>query len=263
MNAAHLAWTAAVMAVLVGCASPPPIERTSTDTVLADWSRRTEPLERLHVEGQAQVHWRDEQGEHMEQGDLSAWLDGDLRSSLRVTKFGDVYLWYGATPRQVWVFDFVSDPSTLRTGPPQAHQDAGTLAVRPAVLRMLLGLDPWPREVVVSHAEDAVLVRGPALGGQLEARLRPGDLQPLTITLEFSERGRLVAEHRWSTGEVWVEFAPEARRLARVVDIHDGRAKVKLRTSHAEVMTAAEMDAQATVFDREKIAAHLQPDVVK
>jgi hypothetical protein len=235
----------------------------SVNTVLAEWASRTESLGRLSLDGQAQVEWQDEQGDHREQGDLSAWLDGDRRSSLRLTKFGDVYLWYGATPEQTWVFDFVSDPSTLQKGPARTHQDAGALAVQPAVLRMLLGLDPWPPGAVVSDAKDAILVRGPALGGQLEARLRPDDLQPLTITLEFEGQGCLVAEHRWTTGEVRVDSAPKARRLATVVDLHDGHAKVKLRTSHAEAMTAAAMDAKSNVFDVEKIAAHLQPDLVK
>jgi hypothetical protein len=265
VNTYRLCRVAFVALVLAGCTAPQPVAISSPDTVLADWARRTRPLERLQFEGQVQVEWEDEQGDHMEQGDLAAWLDGDQRSSLRVTKFGDVYLWYGATPDHVWVFDFVSEPSVLRQGPADRDMGAGTLAVRPAVLRMLMGLDPWPADALVTSEQDATVIRGPALGGQFEARLRPDDLQPLTITLTFPRRGRLVAEHRWTTGRVRVDSAPQARRLARVVDLHDAqaKAKVKIRTSHAEALSGEQMDAQATVFDLEKIKAHLRPDVVK
>lgn len=263
MNARCLGWLAAVGALASGCAAPRQVETRPLDTVLADWAVRTKPLQRMHFEGQAQVEWKDEQGDHTEQGDLAAWLDGDRRSSLRLTKFGDVYLWYGATPEQAWVFDFVSDPSSLRVGTPSDHTDAGSLAARPAVLRMLLGLDPWPIGATVHRDGDVLCVSGPAVGGHLEARLRAADLQPLTIAITFPDRGRLLADHRWTTGEVRVDEAAKARRLARVVDLRDASATVKIRINHAEALSAEQMDTRDTVFNLEKIKAHLQPELVK
>jgi hypothetical protein len=260
---ARLCRVGSVLLVLAGCSAPQPVEPVPLETVLADWASQTLPLQRLHFEGQIQVEWADERGEHMEQGDLNAWLDGDRSSSWRVTKFGDVYLWYGSTADKTWIFDFVSEPSVLRKGPASRDMDLGTMSIRPAILRMLLGFDPWPADAIVTYEQDVIVIRGHVLGGHLEAMVRPVDLQPLKITVTFPDQDPLVAAHRWTTGEVRVDGARGARRLARVVDLHDDNSKVKLRTSYAETLTGEQMEASGAVFDVERIEAHLQPDVIK
>jgi hypothetical protein len=249
--------------MLMGCAAPDKMTPQQTKGVLGEWAAQTQSLDRVHLDGQVQFEWRDDDGDHMEQGDLGLWLDGDTRSSIRVTKFGDVYLWAGADSSHVWVFDFLSEPSVLRVAADSKSLGVDALAARPAVLRMLLGLDSFPSHSTVTHEHKYVVVTAKTLGGQLEARLSRDPLRPVQIAIDFPDQPRVVAQHRWTTGEVRIDGLPTARRLSRVVDVHDDTTIVKIRTSYAQALTATQMNDMATVFDVEKIKAHLKPEVVE
>lgn len=251
------------LVMATGCAAPDTVAPPRRQGVLHAWATQTQSLERLQFDGQVQFEWRDDDGKHMEQGDLAHWLDGDTRSSMRVTKFGDVFVWAGADPSHVWVFDFLSEPSVLRVAKDSTSLGVDALAARPAVLRMLLGLDAFPMNSTVVIDQSHTVVTAETLGGQLEARLTGEPLRPVQISMTFLDQPRVVAIHRWTTGEVRIEGAYAQRRLARVVDVRDDTTTVKIRTSVAQALTSAEMNDRSNVFDVEKIKAHLKPEVVE
>ena len=127
----------------------------------------------------------------------------------------------------------------------------------------LLGLDAFPLNSTVVIDQSHTVVTAETLGGQLEARLTGEPLRPVQISMTFPDQPRVVAIHRWTTGEVRIEGAHTQRRLARVVDVHDDTTTVKIRTSVAQALTPAEMNDRSTVFDMDKIKSHLKPEVVE
>jgi hypothetical protein len=252
-----------VLLILHGCAGPSPIEpRVDILGVEVQWSASVEPFERLRIRGQLQVEWTDDDGSHREQGDLDALLDGDRRTSMRLTKFGDVMLWISVTPTRAWIVDMLSDPSRLTVRSPEQLQ--GRLMVRPAVLRMLLGIDPWPADATVQLVDGSVVVTGETLGGQLTVALDANTLQPREIVLEFPNADRFVGRHRWTTGIVQVRDAPGGRALARVVDIVTPEGLLKIRSTTVQALTKESMSALGAIwFDLDRITAHLKPEVVE
>jgi len=243
----------------VGCASPPPVDATQTDW-RSPWDASVAVLERVRLQGQIQVQWKDEDGSHREQGDLNALLDGDSRASLRITKFGDVMMWIGMMPSQAWVFDLTAEPTTLTIGEPGDAE--GQPFLPPSVLRLVLALDPWPSGTTRTAEAGVIGLKGEVSGGSFQATLERGTLRPIEIRFERDDVGTVVGVHRWTTGEV--RIAPTARPLARVVDVTARDTLLKFRTSRGQVISAEDMTRLAKVwFNVDRIAAHLKPEFVK
>ena len=258
-----LAPVIASLIFIAGCRSAAPVTpHSDIGTVQARWNTSVEHYQRLRLRGQIQIHWQDEDGSHSEQGDLDALLDGETRSSMRITKFGDVMLWFTITPNRAWIFDMLSEPTRLTVRTPEELQTQ--LTIRPEVLRLLLGIDPWPADAKVQLSGGDVVLTATTLGGQLTATLEPSTLRPKVITLAFPEEGPFVGRHRWTTGEVRVGGAQGGRRIATVVDIVTPEALLKLRTSTIVALTAAEMKPLAAVwFDLDRVRSHLKPEVLE
>ncbi|MDP7030169.1 MAG: hypothetical protein QF733_08110 [Phycisphaerales bacterium] len=254
-------WLALGASLLVAaCAAPAPRGDAAADW-RATWDASVAGLERLRLQGQIQVQWKDADGSHREQGDLDAILDGDARSSLRVTKFGDVMMWIGVTPDQAWVFDMTSDPTTLTVGVPGAAE--GQPMLPPSVLRLVLALDPWPSGTIRTVDDSGnVVLEGQVSGGSFRARLDAGTLRPIDVRFHRDDVGTVTGTHRWTTGEV--RIAPRVRVLARVVDVSAGDTLLKFRTSRGQVLSADDIARLAGVwFDVDRIAAHLKPELIQ
>lgn len=248
-----------VAVTAAGCVTHPPKPVEPVDW-RASWNASVAGLDRIRLRGQIQVQWADEDGAHREQGDLDALLDGDSRISLRVTKFGDVMLWLGSTPAGSWMFDLTASPTTLTSsGPDDAR---GQPLLPPPVLRLVLGLDPWPAETARDQTMVGLVLKGALSGGTFTATLEPGTLRPLEVRFQRDDIGTVVGTHRWTTGVVHV--APGTRVLARVVDVQSGDTLLKFRTAKAQVILPDQMTRLAAVwFDVDRIASHLKPEVVE
>lgn len=259
----------AVVLCCVGCARAPrssaPINTppaTDWAALLNSWNQDVAPLARVELQGVAQLEWRDEHGAHREQGDLQGWIDGQERVSLRLTKFGDVGAWLGWSRDMAWMFDLLSDPSTLTMVASNQSSLAGGLPLQPRVLRMLLALEPLPVSAAMETTEDGVRVAG-AIDGELFSMTLDESARPILITVVAN--GRTVrARHRWTAGTFMPDSVGTMRPRARVVDVHhEEKAMLKIQFSSLVPMTAEEMDAQSVVFDVDRIKAHLQPDRIE
>ncbi len=105
--------------------------------VRAQQLQRTKQFGELVGRGVIEFRWSDDEGKHMEQGDVDFWKQGN-NISLRISKLGELLLWFGGNEDQVWMFDLLSDDTTLRINGERAmFSDIKTALV-------LLGLAPLP-----------------------------------------------------------------------------------------------------------------------
>ncbi|MDP7070238.1 MAG: hypothetical protein QF561_02705 [Phycisphaerales bacterium] len=265
-------WLLLVVGVFTGCVAGP--DRSSGSSVidggapavLERWAIRCEGLQWLRLKGQIQLEWEEGAQGHRtarkEQGDMEVLLDGHEHASLRITKFGDVKFWVGMTPDRYWEFDMISEPSVLRVRPPSI--DDGGLMISPSLFRMLLALDPWPDAASVERSGTSLKVTADVIGGTLVATLRASDLRVEQVVVDLGDTGRFTSEHRWTTGAIRVQDAPQARPLASVVDLHVPEALIKVSTSTARAFSEEAIRPVADIwFDLDRVRAHLRPDVVE
>ena len=128
------------------------------------------------LKGVIEIRWRDDRGNHFEQGNMEFWIRMPWHTALRVTKVGDTYLWLGSDEEHYWLFDLFSDVETLHVGrhdQPKLGAESGRSAfdVQPPALLDLLGLTPIesPMNAEGDAAYDAEhkawVVESPGKGG--------------------------------------------------------------------------------------------------
>ena len=261
-----------LLILCTGCASPKTISAEHRPEVCNDdvrvefistWNQSVEAMRQLELEGVAQLEWTDEDGSHREQGDMQAWIDGDLRVSLRLTKFGDVVVWMGQDQRVAWMFDLLSDPTCLTIVAPKRSTLAGGLPLDPSVLRLLLGFEPLPDDAEVMFLSTGKRVTGNIGAAQFSMDF-DDDGRPLLIKVAYGDR-QVEARHRWTAGSVMPEPVGVARRCSRVVDLHHGEASMlKIQISTILLLTNSQLEEQSVVFDAlGRIRSHLGPAVVE
>ncbi len=236
---------------LGGCTSPPPTVpgdvHAAGETVQA-----FSELDAVHLRGLIELHWADDQGSHIEQGDLEVWIKGYTHASARVTKFGDVYLWTGTTPEGDFTFDLFSEPTTLTIGGP----DDGVEAVLPAAtLRRLLGIAGIPPGATVTSMENAVQITLKRADGSHETLDLTADGSQVTRVTITDARGRTVtADHRdHDEGPMLA-----ARGFARYVDVRSGDNLARILLAELSAPEAL----PSAVFDVERLQTALRPDRV-
>jgi len=204
----------AVTAGLCGCAAGPDPSPTATvphaaaaapasDFVRAQ-SERVRALRDFASRGSAEIHWKDEQGDHHEQTQLDlAWREGGGRVALRMDKLGERFAWSGADPESWWVFRLESKPTSLLIGRRDDPLPEDMLSfLGPDCLLELLGVSVWPDAATLeASAADGVWIRwnrSRPSGAWRATRVRvsqPGGL-PAEVQLLAADGSVLVkAEH--------------------------------------------------------------------
>jgi len=143
-------FTLAVAALLIGgCESSPttdgkpPAVEVSAQQLIERHNARAQRLDQLHAYGVIELWWTDDAGRHYEQADAELWIDQPSRTALRVNKAGEVFLWLGSNNRSWWLFDLLSEPTTLVTGELEAAAQPvieGAAPVHPLTLLDLMGI---------------------------------------------------------------------------------------------------------------------------
>jgi len=237
---------------LVGCISPPPVVSGDADAAVQT-VQAFGGLDKVHLLGVLELHWTDDDGPHLESGDLEVWIKGRTHVSARVTRFSEIYLWTGRTPEGDFTFDRTSEPTSLTTT--QTNEGIPSM-LSVGTLRRLLGIDGVPCDAVVTSVDDAVRVTYDRPDGSHETMVlnAPGNRVTL-VTIVTAEGHKVTAEHRDHDDGPRVT----GRAFARYVDVRsDGELA---RVLVAEVQTPAVLPA--SVFDVERLKVALRPDVVR
>ncbi len=240
--------------LVTGCTSPQPVN-TPGDAVTGMASATSAAsIDRLHLEGLVELHWTDEDGTHREQGDLEVWMDGHDRVSMRVTKFGDVYLWMGVTPDTgFFLFDLTSEDSVLVTGTPT---DGPVWMRTPDLLRRMLGMAPVPETATVEAIDNAVTITCPLETGGEDVLTLDQTGRHLTALQLSLDDGTPVQVHHRDHGN-GVDLG--VMQLARFVDVHVEGDLVRLRFAHG----TADGELPPAVFDLERLTQAMRPDRVE
>jgi hypothetical protein len=127
--------------VAVGCSQrsnvPQPMSYATPEEVRELQLQRTEKFEELVGRGVIEFRWNDDDGSHMEQGALDFWKQGNA-ISLRVSKLGELILWFGGDQNQYWLFDLLGEDTVLTVDGDGAMFSDIQMAL------VLLGLSPLP-----------------------------------------------------------------------------------------------------------------------
>lgn len=265
-------WTVLMALIASGCVSSHTVRGIQdAETVMSVWTSSVDGLERLELRKAAvQLELPTEDGLDILKCDLRAVIDGDRRASFRISKLGDVVIWLGITPPQSWMFDLLSDPTTLTIGKIRDGGLPGLLQVDR--FRLLMAIDPWPAGSTVTPDAGRFLINGILEGGQFEAVLRAEDLRPERVTIQLDDQDlSLTAHHRWYGRDCHVRDAPEARPLAPTVELQASSGEVCKITLEGDsrfapkAISAESLDRPplSNFFDLNRLRASLKPDVVE
>ena len=110
-------------------------------------NNRIAQLQKMYAIGVIEIRWKDDHGNHLDQGNMELWLQLPRHTALRVEKFGDPLLWLGSDDQRYWLFDMTGKEKLLRVG---MHDEAvapgqfGAIDVKPLALLDLMALSPLP-----------------------------------------------------------------------------------------------------------------------
>jgi len=148
------AWLLGCLALTsAGCKSVPATTKPDTGAMVApSYQQLAEPhnqriakLQKLYAMGVIEIRWRDDHGNHFDQGNMELWVQLPRHTALRVEKLGEVPLWLGSDDQRYWLFD--NKEKVLRVG---MHDEAnapgpsGPIDVKPLALLDLMALSPLP-----------------------------------------------------------------------------------------------------------------------
>lgn len=103
---------------VVACTSKSTVDSThrwTPSVVVTHQTERTAKFTNLVGRGVIEFSWTDEKGNHREQGEMDFWKH-DKSISLRVSKLGELIVWFGGEGEDIWFFDLTGDESTLTIG---------------------------------------------------------------------------------------------------------------------------------------------------
>jgi hypothetical protein len=130
-----------IILIISGCSQRSNLSSLEKDVtpemVRANQIERTASFDALVGRGVVEFRWEDDNGKHKEQGDLDFWKHGDS-ISLRISKLGELLVWFGGDKNENWFFDMLGDETTLTMNSDGAMFSDITTAL------VLLGLAPLP-----------------------------------------------------------------------------------------------------------------------
>jgi hypothetical protein len=271
-----------------------PADAPAAHAIIVTHNERVAKLATTYSEGVIEIRWRDERGKHFEGGDLDFWQTTGDRTALRVSKFGDVFLWLGSNEQEYWLFDLLNkdDRVLYRGRHDQQIERMSGLGVKPLALLDLLGLTPIAEETAATSSDQpapydserkAYVIEAPGRGGD-GARMRMffdrNSLLPVRVE-SIDPDGEIVAESAHSKHET-VEMegvGPMARpKMAEIIDIRrgenladadssenaadgemSGEVKIAINTTTAYAHPAL----PARYFDLERLVAAMRPGRVE
>ncbi len=197
-----------VLMLLASCQKPPIDETGGTNleappyvTLAEAHNARIDRLGTLYARGVIELRWRDDDGKHVEQGDLDLWIALPHQTALNISKFGERLMWLGSDDRQSWLFDFRGDETVIYRATDDQRsddRDDAQLTIEPASLLRLRGLIRLPPEEAQGPAPvgynaqlDAWVLMIPLPGEMLRLHLDRATLLPVRVDA-MSPDGRLL-----------------------------------------------------------------------
>ncbi len=212
--------------------------------------QRTKHFGELVGRGVMEFRWSDDDGKHMEQGDVDFWKRG-TQVSLRISKLGELLLWFGGNGDQTWMFDLMEKDTTLRINDNRAmFSDINTALV-------LLGLAPLPDGKLT--VQDGVVKLVDQSNQQWTALYDVTTHRPLELIVVDGEHSSK-ALHRREMG-VELEGVHELNWpiTGGLIDVSSTHGEQKIKIAFESLSTAVSDEPMDRVFDLVYLVKTLKP----
>ncbi len=123
----------------------PDVELPTYESLARRHNERVDRVQELSARGVVELRWTDEDGRHLEQGDIDVWIAMPDRIALNISKFSERFMWIGSGAGRAWLFDFRGDRTTLDVvDAGDGRRQGGPVPINPATLVALCGLIRLP-----------------------------------------------------------------------------------------------------------------------
>ncbi len=139
--------------------APAPAPSPAYLTAVERQALRLRRLQFLEARGTVEFRWRDEKGNHFEQGDIDLYLILPNKTGFNISKLGERFAWIGSDAEQWWIFLLKEKPTSVLVQTWAESTESiwgeGMSVVSPKALLQLAGFSPLPDASRVTVVEDA------------------------------------------------------------------------------------------------------------
>ena len=222
----------------------------SPEAMRANQAERTSAFDALVGRGIVEFQWVDDNGKHKEQGDLDFWKQGDS-ISLRISKLGELLIWFGGDTKGNWFFDLSGDETTLALNSGVAMFSDITTAL------VLLGLAPLPQGEtnmsggVVTVVEDNEKV--------WTATFDKVTHRPLEMSVADGAHISSALHHSGINVEIENMHELYWPVTGGLVDFEDSRGSTEIKISFSSLSTNVSQEPMGRVLDLSYLQKALKP----
>lgn len=263
---------------LSSCAAPQTVQRAKLVDASKGWAEvyaaqhaRLERLQTFSTSGQLTLRWSEDGTRQWEQADLRLWWALPNEMALRLSRVGRRLAVAGWREKTWWVFNQMSDETTLSIFDATSTNAGEDLLLSPPILLFVAGMFEFPTEPPVDVVRSAdgtrtfsTTVRG--LEGSWRARVSLGAHGPTSVHLE-REDGTLIARSELSV-HTPVETAGVAKGAWPMVPFRIRVFQPSSRGADGEVSISidrpeANVSVPRAMFDLATLQKKLAPTVVE
>lgn len=231
--------------------SAPNRHQKSVDEITIAEQKRTESFHQLVGRGAIEFTWTDENGNHKEQGELDFWKQGDS-VSLRISKLGELLVWFGGEGNDIWFFDLMEDEPTLTLGGKQGMFDDIEVAL------ILLGLAPVPTSNATIE-DGAYWSSKDEKGRTWKATFSDEDFRPLQISMRSGKQKAEATHIEGIRVEIDTRHELHWPITGGNIDLTDTRGNTEIKIVFSSLSTIVEDEPMDRVFDVEYLTTALKP----
>jgi hypothetical protein len=214
---------------------------------------RTAKFTKLVGRGVVEFRWSDDSGKHMEQGDLDFWKNGNA-ISFRISKLGELILWFGGENQHFWFFDLTGDETILTIG------DKTKIFSDVQVALILLGLSPLPEGDL--HIKDGVVSLWDEKGRLWEATFDRATNRPLVITLIEGEEKSTAIHRREVRVEIENKHELHWPITGGLIDLDEKQGNAEIKIVFSTLSTIVDEEPMEQVLDLDYLTKALKPEVI-
>ena len=243
--------------MMVGCgptvdSNVPNVEITPNDIRITQ-ADRTMMFDALVGRGVVEFRWKDDNGNHKEQGDMDFWKQGEA-ISLRISKFGEPLMWFGGEHHSYWLFEMFDDETILTIGGDNALFSDIDIAL------VLLGLTSLPAGDM--EVQDGIVTLTDAKGRMWTASFDPTTYRPLEIQVIDGDRQTSAVHHKGVRVEIADRHELYWPFTGGLIDIEDSRGTTSIKIVFSSLSTIVDEEPMDRVVSLPFLQKALKPSVI-
>jgi hypothetical protein len=212
--------------------------------------QRTKHFKELVGRGVIEFRWSDNRGEHKDQGDLDFWKQGDT-VSLRISKLGELLMWFGGNNEQYWLFDLLGEETSLTINGHRRMFSDITMAL------VFLGLSPLPEgEMTI---QDGIVTLVDEHHREWKMAFDSISHRPLTMKVIDGENTSSVVHRKGIGVELENVHALHWPSAGGLMDLSDSRGDTEIKIVFSSLSTVVSDEPMDRVFDLTYLEESLEP----